>query len=147
MAGSWQPADFPDLQERDHTVTSGKTLEYNCIAWAVEDTSAWWWPDPYNIGYWPLGVPRAVRMDAFVAAYQTKGYQLCDTPDPEEGFEKIALYANARNEPTHAARQLPNGHWTSKLGQFEDIEHATLDCLNGDLYGRPVRFLRRALPL
>jgi hypothetical protein len=143
MPGSWSPTDFPNLADRDHEVTSDKTVTYNCIAWAAEDTTAWWWPDPYYIYYWPPGVTRALTLDAFIAAYRTMRYHPCDTPDLEMGFQRIALYASELGIPTHAARQLPNGYWTSKLGNFEDIEHKTLDCLNGDLYGRPVVFLRR----
>ena len=45
--------------------------------------------------------------------------------------------------PTHAALQLESGAWTSKLGDFEDIEHVTVDAVNGPLYGRPVAFLSR----
>ena len=48
---------------------------------------------------------------------------------PEEGFERIALFAKhklGKLEATHAARLLPNGCWTSKLGPCEDIEHHVL---------------------
>jgi hypothetical protein len=143
MSGSWNPAEFPYLQESDHTKTSDSTIEYNCVAWAARDTQAWWWPDPYGIGYWPENIPRQVTIEAFIAAYEALGYEQCVTPDHDEGYEKIALYVNSKSEPTHAARQLPNGHWTSKLGAHEDIEHVNLECLNGDLYGCAVRFLRK----
>jgi hypothetical protein len=143
MVGSWPRTDFPNLTERDHVVTSTKTVAYNCIAWAAEYTTAWWWPDPHYIYFWPPGVARVVTLEAFIAAYRTMRYRPCESPDFEEGFQRIALYASERGVPTHAARQLFNGHWTSKLGNFEDIEHKTLDCLNGDLYGRPAVFLRR----
>ena len=42
----------------------------------------------------------------------------------QDGYEKIAIYA-LDGEPTHAARQLDTGRWTSKLGKHEDIEHDT----------------------
>lgn len=49
--------------------------------------------------------------------------------------------------PTHMARQLPNGAWTSKCGANEDIAHFTLDALEryGALhyYGCPVVYMRR----
>jgi hypothetical protein len=47
--------------------------------------------------------------------------------------------------PTHAARQLPDGTWTSKLGISEDIQHA-LDDLAGAVYRAVVQILKRALP-
>lgn len=71
------------------------------------------------------------------------GYEVCDTAEPEVGFEKIVLYADSDRTPTHAAKQLPNGHWTSKLGDFEDIEHDTLDCVEGPVYGKPAVYLKR----
>jgi hypothetical protein len=50
------------------------------------------------------------------------------------------------DEETHAARSLPNGRWTSKLGNGEDIEHITLAVLEGDLYGKVRVFLKRQVP-
>jgi hypothetical protein len=45
----------------------------------------------------------------------------------------------------HAARQLPTGHWTSKLGESEDIEHRLHD-LEGLIYGQVVLVLARTRP-
>ncbi|HEV3083903.1 MAG TPA: hypothetical protein VGY66_29240 [Gemmataceae bacterium] len=67
----------------------------------------------------------------------------CAGPELESGFEKIAVYALASGAPTHAARQLPSGAWLSKLGDLQDIEHQTLEALEGRDYGKAVRFLRR----
>jgi hypothetical protein len=144
MSGSWQSADFPDLQEEHHKVTSPATREYNCIAWAAGDTENWWWPDAMGTAYWPLNVPREVTILAFQLAYGTLGFTPCNDSSLEIGFEKIALYALA-GEPTHATRQLANGHWTSKLGDFEDIEHATIECLHGPCYGTVIIYMRRPL--
>ena len=58
------------------------------------------------------------------------GYEPCRDGSPEEGFEKMALYLN-NQKVTHAARQLPSGAWTGKLGAMEDVEHSTLGALNG----------------
>jgi len=44
--------------------------------------------------------------------------------------------------PTHAARQLENGRWTSKLGELEDIEH-DLHHLASGAYGAVVQILKR----
>jgi hypothetical protein len=56
-------------------------------------------------------------MSAFIQAYKSLGYELCDNSELEAGFEKIAIYATSDGEPTHAARQLSVGLWTSKLGR------------------------------
>ncbi len=47
-------------------------------------------------------------------------------------------------ELTRAARQLPNGKWTSKLGRWQDIEHE-LDGLVGEMYGTVKQILKRAI--
>jgi hypothetical protein len=59
----------------------------------------------------------------------------------EFGWEKVAIYATDEG-PAHAARQLENSRWTSKLGPDDDIEH-TLEGLCSPLYGSVVQFLRR----
>ena len=60
----------------------------------------------------------------------------------EIGFEKVAIYGQTLFY-RHAARQLPNGKWTSKLGEEEDIEHDTPDDVAGGLYGEVVQILKR----
>jgi hypothetical protein len=82
---------------------------------------------------------------AFMAVFSLLGYELCETAAPEPGYEKIALFADSSGTPTHAARQLPDGRWTSKLGNLEDIEH-DLDDLSGKLYGRVAQLMRRPCP-
>lgn len=82
-------------------------------------------------------------MKAFVEAYETIGYQRCEDGVCESQFEKIAIFADAAGVPTHAARQLQDGTWTSKLGPWEDIAHQSVDGVAGAEYGAPVVFLRR----
>jgi hypothetical protein len=139
------PQEFPHLKPHHcKPDLSPATTDYNCIAWAASDTDNWWWPDDPLIGYgyWPNGVDRRETIEAFVAAYQTVGFERCDDGILEVGFEKIAIYA-LKGVPTHAARQLADGNWTSKLGPFEDIVHLTLECLKGPLYGEPDTYMRR----
>jgi hypothetical protein len=62
----------------------------------------------------------------------------------EPGFEKVALIVDARGVPTHAARQLPTGRWTSNLGAWEDIEHE-LHALEGHAYGIVALLLTRQI--
>lgn len=134
---------FPNLASAGYQVTSPAAPDYNCIAWAAEEDATWWWPDVYGLGYWPPQAPRAEKLEAFVAAYGLLGYQPCADPHPEPGQEKVAIYVDGEGVPTHAARLLPSGRWTSKLGEWEDIEHNSLDSLNGNLYGRVGQVLRR----
>src|SRR4051812_40036029 len=111
---------FPRLRDSGHRVTSPATTDYNCIAWAAGRQDDWWWPDPMGTSYWPAGAPRAETLAAFVLAFGLLGYVPCDSDAVEPGTEKVALYARD-GAPTHAARQLPDGRWTSKLGTMEDI--------------------------
>lgn len=135
---------FPNLEAETFQETSPATEKYNCIAWAVGSETQWWWPDPNEAYHWPKGVPRMVTLEAFFAAFETLNYQPCETADLETGAEKIAIYS-LEGKPTHAARQLPDGKWSSKLGKFIDITH-TLKGLEGPVYGKATHFMKRALP-
>ena len=81
-------------------------------------------------------------MENFVNTFGAKGFQVCEHLDFEKGYEKVALYAKD-SRPTHMARMLPNGKWTSKLGDMWDIEHRTLDGLVDSDYGQVVKVLKR----
>jgi hypothetical protein len=136
---------FPGLKGSGFSVTSPPTLAYNCIAWAAGDTTIWWWPDPdeeNDAVFWPANVAREETLPAFLEAFATLGYEPCSSQDLEDGFEKIALFALPDGAPTHAARQLLTGNWTSKLGALEDIEHP-LHAVSGAEYGVVVQVLRR----
>jgi len=134
---------FPGLQASPFRVTSPADPNYNCIAWAAGSTADWWWPlDDVRRYFWPAGVSREISLPAFAAAFGALGYAICSDDSFEPGFEKVAIFADAVGTPTHAARQLPTGRWTSKLGQREDIEH-DLRALEGDIYGRVVMMLQR----
>lgn len=135
-------AVFPELSEVRYSVTSPKTKEYNCIAWAAGDDEVWWWPDLQNTSYWPPQVQRSETRDSFIKAYGTLGYFVCDNDAYEDGFEKIAIYEK-NGKPEHAARQLEPGTWTSKLGELEDIEHHSLEGLCGDVYGQVAIIMKR----
>jgi len=131
---------FPGLTVNDCNIESDQDKNYNCIAWAAEDTNNYWWP--LNRGYWPAGVQRELTIDAFIAAFSTKGYSVCENGLYEEGFIKIAIFAKDDGTPTHAARQKSNGRWTSKCGKYKDIEHE-LDALCGAIYGNITCYMKK----
>ncbi len=133
---------FPRLRGTDWRVSSEPDDLYNCIAWAANVTAEWWWPVGTGRTYWPEGVPRVVTLEAFRGAFATRGYQVCAGEELEPGFEKVALFANDAGVPTHAARQLADGRWTSKLGRKEDIDHALRD-LEGTVYGSVALIMKR----
>ena len=169
---------FPCLAAAGYEETSKETGRppkrgaYNCIAWAAHDTHRWWWPDQDS--YWPFWVQKRETVDCFVESFRWLGYRECESSRHEFAFEKVALYAmhvsgnpmtppKSLNdfhdwEPKHMARQLPDGTWTSKAGEHEDLTHFTLDAVESygqrywdfrvglfkrSGYGSPVLFMRR----
>jgi len=146
MPRYWENS-FPNLQPNTWRETSSETRTYNCIAWAAGDSTRWWWPDAMAQRYWPKGLPRIATLDNFIKAYESVGFQCCDDDSLEPGFEKIAIYVNSAGQPRHAARQLSNGKWTSKLGELVDIEHETPLSVISAGYGNPVRFMKRPLAI
>ena len=133
---------FPNLAG-GYRITSPETPSYNCIAWAASDTGHWWWPTALRGYYWPAEAPRSGSIRDFIAAFGKLGYEPVENAELEEGIEKIAIYADEQGDPTHMARQLGSGKWTSKLGESEDIEHGDVASLEGDCYGKVVRILKR----
>jgi hypothetical protein len=138
---SYLEVAFPNLQGTGYDITSPATPDYNCIAWAAGDTARWWWPNPWFY-YWPQGSPLEETLAAFVQAFATLGFIPCDDDTVEPGFEKIAIYVNSQGKPTHAARQLHNGRWSSKLGREVDIEHSLVGLTNSE-YGSVAQILKR----
>ena len=87
-----------------------------------------------------------MQIGSLVAAFVQLGYSTCADGTQEPSLQKVALYADQFGRWTHAARQLPNGGWTSKLGKLEDIEHEFVDTLTGQYYGSVHCFMARPLP-
>jgi hypothetical protein len=134
--------NFPNLNHANYKITSPMDNAYNCIAWAYGVKDNWFWPsEPY---FWPDNIRYEETIEAFVELFHSINYEYCDNYLPENNYEKIAIYA-LNDIPTHAARQLSNGKWTSKLGRNIDIEHNTLDCLNGPAYGEVAVIMKRSI--
>lgn len=136
---------FPRLTTGKFAITSAQTPEYNCIAWAAGDDRRWWWPGapPVAPYYWPPDLDASRSMANFQRAYESLGYAVCADGEAESGVEKIAVYAKD-GDPTHAARQLDDGTWTSKCGKSHDIMHHTPDLLGGGSYGEVAMYMARA---
>lgn len=131
------PHDFPRLTPANHRVTSPPSSDYNCVAWAAGDTDRWWQP----FSYWPVSAEE-YGPEELAAAFLALGYEDCDGPAREDSHLKVALYSSGAFY-THAARQLPSGQWTSKLGAEEDIEHDTPEDVGGGVYGEVFRYMKR----
>lgn len=139
---------FPGLRNSPYAITSPPDHGYNCVAWAVGISHQSW--DALNPSdYWPAGLPRRNAISAVMAALATAGFAPCADGALEAGAEKVALYG-IEDAFRHAARQLPNGRWTSKLGISYDIEHelqaltSSANAGGGVQYGEVAAFMRRA---
>lgn len=133
---------FPQLTPANVRLASPADERYNCIAWAAGNNERWWWPDAQGQSYWPEGLARAERLEAFVDAFSLLGFSKSTDTALVPGLQKVALYAGTDGRPTHAARQLSDGWWGSKLGQLIDIEHE-LYALDGPAYGAVAIVLAR----
>ena len=122
---------LPNLSE--FRVTSERSEEYNCFAWALGDDSRWIDPTA-DYTQRVESVWNESPIDSVVELFLAAGYEVCGDGRLEDGYEKVAIYVKD-GEPTHAARQLGDGRWTSKLGKYEDIEHDSLEALYGDGFG------------
>jgi len=142
--------EFPGLgYDKEFRITSPQDPSYNCIAWAYQIKGCWMWPPKGQpamvldaVTYWP-DENASTEVERFVEAFRLKGYEKCDTPDFEKGYRKIALYViPGTTECTHAARQLSNGLWTSKLGASYDIQHGNPQTIEGSWYGTVYCYMR-----
>jgi hypothetical protein len=126
---------IPSLRDHPYEQSSEPDPAYNCIAWAAGCNHRPWWP-PAELSqqtYWPPGVPALETLDAFCEAFEAIGYTRGSTERPPAEVERVAIYWREKmGGPCHAARQLIDGKWASKLGVGIDIEHEHLGALEGD---------------
>lgn len=133
---------FPNLLPGTYRNSSPPTDVYNCIAWAAGRDDHWWEPAAGAGYYWPVSVPLEYTIDAALKLFESLGFVTCTDASLEVQFEKIVIYGE-RGGYTHAARQLSNGKWTSKLGRYQDIDHDQPESLTGGDYGQIVFIMKR----
>ena len=115
--------DFPNLASEDFEIVCQACDAYNCIAYAAGDTGRPWSDEPED--YWPPQVLRNPTIRGLENLFKWLGFKKCHGPRLEPGYQKVALYAS-KNLWTHAALQMQNGCWRSKLGKKGPlIEHQT----------------------
>jgi len=136
---------FPNLPASGYRVTSHETPKYNCVAYAAGDEQNKWDPLPMGHGYyWPPGAKRGLSIDCLISAFEEIGFEQCLDGTIEPGYDKVALYVNRDGEWSHAAKQLIDGRWSSKLGNWEDIMHPTPHAVNGPGYGQVFQYMKRS---
>jgi hypothetical protein len=139
--------DCPSLRDASYKVTSPRDPRYNCIAFAVGDLQQFW--DDVRIRgrqvrgyYWPPGAGSIETLEGWMSIFKIHGYTETEDRTLELEYEKIAIYAGP-DGPEHVARQKASGIWTSKMGKGVDIQHDTLESLEGDFYGKVVKIMKR----
>jgi hypothetical protein len=132
---------FPQLMS-NFEVLAAPTKVYNCIANSLGYHDRWVNPITSS------GSNKLAGMDQLYAA---QGYQRMSTLDfsLQKGYQKVVVYATVVNgvikEVTHAAIQMSDGAWSSKLGANALIKHISPNDVAGGLYGIPVAvYIRRA---
>ena len=72
------------------------------------------------------------------------GFEECGDGSLGPGYQKVALYKD-HGTWQHAAIQMPNGAWRSKMGRGPVIEHRSPESLSDGPYGSPTVYMRRAV--
>lgn len=129
-----QQAAFPRLGSNYEVLALG-TPKYNCISWSLGVTNKWIWPGKtvadFDRLYTSYGYKRAPR----------RSYSR------QTGLDKVVLYGKVQKdgkvEVTHAARQFPDGSWSSKLGKNPLIRHMQPVDVAGPSYGVPIAVYTR----
>jgi hypothetical protein len=117
------------------------------MAFANKDERHWWQSGLHGGRYfWPEKTPDTI--DGWTEIFIRAGFELTDFREIEQGFEKVAIFIDFSDmQPGHVA--FSDGLvWKSKLGRSVDVEHASLDILEGDQkweYGIVERVLRRPI--
>ena len=140
---------FPKLIPGTFIPASKATPRYNCIAFAARDERHWWQGER-NGGrfYWPLALARTTSVNTVTQIFTARGFQLTSDYSIESQYEKVAIYVSLQDlEFSHMAWS-DGVVWKSKLGSGQDIDHYTLDVLEGDQadeYGIVERILRKPI--
>jgi len=95
--------DFPRLLTSTYKITSPHDPKYNCVAYAVGDTTHFWYDVQVKGYYWPPGVPSADTVEGWVKLFTLHGYTETDDASLEPEYEKVAIYASI-DGPEHVAR-------------------------------------------
>ncbi len=130
---------WSNLQEEINFIfTSKQTWDYNCVMWALHIDHIW-----KDFGYSDDGYLNPDQTTTpYINFYKENGFVICENALLEDGFEKICIFSN-RGNFSHVSRQLADGRWASKMGNYEDIEHSAVTDVGGVGYGNPEFYMKR----
>lgn len=138
---------FPNMDINNVAIDDEDTPEYNCIGYAIGDTNKPWWPRGGEGGfyYWPETEKDAEKysVSTFDHLLMTTGHgSITDSEKPEEGYVKLALFTEG-DKPTHLARQLADGEWSSKVGAGPLIRHGfDIHEMDNGVYGNVAKIYK-----
>jgi hypothetical protein len=133
--------DYPYLKG-NYTKTSDETILYNCVAYVLGEYDKIY-SSYEEEGIWIDGLEKTHTPKNYADFFKKiKGFEICKNADFDDKYEKIAIYG-LEDEFLHVAIQLQNGKWSSKIGEYEDIEHNSLKAVGGGRYGYPIIFMQR----
>ena len=137
---------FPNSERDKFKHHSEETTEYNCIAFALEIQDKWIDPetqDPLDgtKPWWPDKIPRDRTLSTFIKLFELYGFQKCLDKNLEEDYVRIAIFVRG-DKVAHAARQIGNGMWVSKLGNGVDCIHS-LSAIHNGMYGVVRQFMKK----
>lgn len=120
-------SEFPNVETA--RIIGEPTHDYNCFACAIGDEERWLW-----------GPGHTHDVDEFDGFFENHGattteHVLNTDIEPEDGYEKVALWRDVDGDVTHFARQdHDDGKWISKAGAWYKIKHDLTE-LDGSSYG------------
>jgi hypothetical protein len=134
--------DFPALDSSCYSPPrSPADFNYNCLAFVLGDLGNWWEPPALFGHYWPPGFPEDVSVETAMAILNLHGYTVEMNDLTKFQKDAVAIYAIGL-EWTHFAK-FADGKWASKLGEGHDIQHSRLEEIEGPIYGKVVKILRK----
>ena len=105
MSAAQIEAIFPDLKAAGYRITSPATPNYNCFAWAGNDSRRWWQPVALRGFYWPEEVPGELNLTNLMAVYKRLGYEPCATAEFEPGGRANSANSKMLSMPPSKASQ------------------------------------------
>lgn len=126
---------FPNLTNESLQIKSRQTDDYNCVAWAVGIDDDW---IQFKDEYGNLDV----NLSTYIKYFQALGFSITEDRAFVNGIHRIAIYY-VSGEFKHVSFQLADGIWASKMGDWEDIHHQTLESLVGPSYGTELTIMQK----
>jgi hypothetical protein len=131
-------------QPNEYLCRSDEDETYNCLSWVAGDNTRHWFPGALEGTrgvYWP-NRSKSLKTEDVIAAFELHGFSSCTNGSLEIDIEKIAFFSDGDNDVRHAAWQRETGAWSSKLGNYEDVDHMELRLFEGG-YGVLKAFMQK----